>query len=427
MSFYIIETPEQLSKLKFDRKNPHFVYFIPFNYNYHYMINDNISLIYVKEIIDNSKGYMLCINHNESLNKLNIKHYENWQGENGQLIKLHNKGIEILSIGKFGFDLSIEQNNIIEINNTCIDTFYKQNPSLFNLNCIIPISKHYEYCEKLYDLNIGKRRIFETKRVSPYYAVCEVFETLTKIEYQGIRIAQDKFQHYFPNIKHPEFNIKDGKIYTQYNVLTTTGRPSNSFNEINFSALNKENGERSIIIPENDILVEFDINAYHPRLAAKLCSMGTVTNGNFYDHLGVPKEEVFQNLYGHINRKLAEQNTFFHNVQRYINDTWDTFQRLGYYETKLRRFTYEKFPDMTPNKLFNYILQSEETYVSSNIIKDIQLILKNTKSKLIMYTYDSFLIDCDISEGKIIDKIKEYIKFPTNIKAGFDYHNMYKF
>lgn len=60
--FYIIEKEDQLPHLPpFDKC---FVHVITNNDNYHPAISD-VSLIYVKPFDD--KGYIFCINHNESL------------------------------------------------------------------------------------------------------------------------------------------------------------------------------------------------------------------------------------------------------------------------------------------------------------------------------------------------------------------------
>jgi hypothetical protein len=55
-------------------------------------------------------------------------------------------------------------------------------------------------------------------------------------------------------------------LYSQYNLWTTTGRPSNSFGSVNFAALPPE--KRKGFVAENDSLIEFDFDAYHLRLIA---------------------------------------------------------------------------------------------------------------------------------------------------------------
>ena len=48
---------------------------------------------------------------------------------------------------------------------------------------------------------------------------------------------------------------------------------------------------------------------------------------------------------------------------------------------------------MNPQKLFNYILQNLETSTNVLILWDILCILRGYKTKLVLYTYDSFLLD----------------------------------
>ena len=56
---------------------------------------------------------------------------------------------------------------------------------------------------------------------------------------------------------------------------------------------------------------------------------------------------------------------------------------------------------------------------------DILCILKGCKTKLVLYTYDSFLFDFDESESTILEDIRKVFKnFKLNIKEieGYDYN-----
>lgn len=102
------------------------------------------------------------------------------------------------------------------------------------------------------------------------------------IERNGIRICNDTFSEYFHDI--------DGEYaHTQFNLKTTTTRPSNKFKNVNYAALNKENGCRKSFIPRNNRLVEIDISAYHPSLSARLIG---------YDFANVDIHAHFASLYG---------------------------------------------------------------------------------------------------------------------------------
>ena len=62
---------------------------------------------------------------------------------------------------------------------------------------------------------------------------------------------------------------EDGYEYTQYNLLTSTGRPSNSFGGINYAALNKKDGSRKRFVSRfknEGMLIEYDFDSYHLRL-----------------------------------------------------------------------------------------------------------------------------------------------------------------
>ena len=91
--------------------------------------------------------------------------------------------------------------------------------------------------------------------------------TLTKMVSEGLKINHN-FQKHF-DIKE-SFSIKNNKIYGWYNFCTTTGRPTNNFNKINFSALKHDSGERDSFEADNDILIEMDYEGYHPRIIAHL-------------------------------------------------------------------------------------------------------------------------------------------------------------
>jgi hypothetical protein len=58
---------------------------------------------------------------------------------------------------------------------------------------------------------------------------------------------------------------------------------------------------------------------------------------------------------------------------------------------------------MNPQKLFNYIIQHWETYNNVAILKEILYIINNSETKLVLYTYDAFLLDISKQDK---DKIK---------------------
>ena len=88
----------------------------------------------------------------------------------------------------------------------------------------------------------------------------------------------------------------------------------------------------------------------------------------------------------------------------------------------------ENVIDVNKNKLLNYYIQSYETERNLGVIKEVQDYLQEKNTKMILYTYDSFLFDFDMNEGlntiKDLKNIVESKRFPTRIGAGADYDSL---
>ena len=178
--FYIIEKEDQFNRLPhFDKC---FVYVIPNNNNYHPAIAE-VSLIYVKPF--DSKGYMLCIKHNESLS-LKWQTVKKYLSEK-ELYVIDAKYTKYFFSGKtqdLTFNYITQGNGKFDFNKcepAIISNFYHNNGSAKNINDLIPISKHYEYCEKVYEV------------VKPYLKPNTEYEhrltdVFFKIEKEGIKL-----------------------------------------------------------------------------------------------------------------------------------------------------------------------------------------------------------------------------------------------
>jgi hypothetical protein len=410
MAFYLVETLDQLKTFYNIEYKQAFVEIIPYNDNLHPMLN-KVSLVYVKPLgEDNEKGYVLSVDHSECLS-INIKHIN-------QVLKNLEK-IYVRDVKTFLYFFQLKQAynvsfNSKELNTSVHDHFYRKYSLKQDINRIIPVVKHYEKCEK----------IFKHIKIPDVLQDNTIAYSLFYIEKNGIKIEPTLFKQYF-NPTYENFNIKDNKIYTQYNLHTTTGRPSNSFNGINFAALNKDNGCRKVFIPENDKFIEIDISAYHPTLAAKLVGYepSKPIYNEFAEYAGVNVGEakllMFRQLYGGIYKEYRDWE-FFKLIQTYVNDLWDQFDNEGYIKVHDRVFNKNELEDMNPQKLFNYVLQLLETLTNGCIIKDIIKILKGKNTKIVLYTYDAILIDLDTDEEQIIDDINTvFKKYKLEIKHNY--------
>ena len=245
------------------------------------------------------------------------------------------------------------------------------------------------------------------------------------IERNGIAIRPELFSEYF-------YATEEKKVYTQFNLKTTTTRPSNRFKGVNYAALNKDNGCRKAFIPENDYFIEIDITAYHPSIAASLINFDLGTDdihSAFAKMYGVDrdkaKELTFKQLYGGVFKQYRDIE-FFKRINNFISQKWEEFTKQGFVECPISHYRYwnEELENMNPQKLFNYMLQNYETSQNILILWDILSMLVGKKSKLVLYTYDSFLLDLDKEETglvKDVQKIFEKFKLNTKNKQGYDY------
>ena len=134
----------------------------------------------------------------------------------------------------------------------------------------------------------------------------------------------------------------------------------------------------------------------------------------------------FRILYGGVPKEFMEIE-FFARVNKLIKGLWHEFKTKNSIPTYLfKRPMYKSvLKDMTPQKLFNYYIQSLETESNISILAEIYKVMQKYRSKLVLYTYDSFLFDFDLADEEIFIKdVISSIKFPVKVKHGYDYGNM---
>ena len=428
--FYIIERQEQLDKL--GPFNDCFVHFIQQNDNYHPKLSP-LSLIYVRDITQH-KGYMLCLDHNESF-ALDKQETLNWLlGNTDRMFVLNKKeALYHFNYSDKLFDINfIEYPDLTGVFTPCHTFYYKQHTASPITNKLIPISKHYEECEKIFDVILPIIRKFRSDNVVYAFNNGPLTRVFHTIESNGIKVDKQCFiDAYGANLSYPQLNLSKGRIYSQYNLYTLTGRPSNTYNSINFAALDKNSGERLCYRPTNDTFYEFDIQGYHPRI------LGDMVDFNFGDRntyellselLGVSaqeaKELTFKQLYGGVWAEYRDQ-PFFRDIVTLTDGIWDEYNYNGAYPTRNRIFIHD--PDMTQSKLLNYIIQSYETSTNAAMLDNILNYLSDKKTKLVLYTYDAFLFDYSKEDGKdLLTTLKSMIHYPINIKHGTSYHGLEK-
>ena len=414
--YWLIEDQNKIDILCQIKHEVAYIEVIPTSHNLHPVEND-ICALYIRPR-DDTKGYIIPINHSETINTTIENCLKILNSIKYIYVRDRKEFLHYFCI-KHCSQPSPSSNTYIPKLTTAHTHIYNKYPNSTNLNIIVPIVKHYEVCEE----NFAN---YKKIRFNPFYNKAAL--VFNQLEKAGIKVDQTKFEQYFDKEVN-EF------IYTQYNLNTLTTRPSNTFNNLNFSALNKDNGERECFIPRNDIFIEMDISAYHPTLLANLLHYTFECDdihAAFAQMYGVDytkaKEITFKQLYGGIWKEYRDLE-FFQKVQAYVDDLWDSFNYGGYIECPVskHKFVKNEMEEMNPQKLLNYVLQNLETANNVLILWDIFKILRGKNTKLVLYVYDSFLFDVDENETEIIKQILKIFKtkqLQVKIKKGNNYNNL---
>lgn len=342
----------------------------------------------------------------------------------------------------------IKMGEITERDTTFTHKYFQSKIKTKIINYLIPACKHMEsFIHNVKELTIPST----TELIEPGYnsVMKDIIPQLFWIEKNGMCVDPIKLKHFFGDKFTDE--LKNNLVYSNYNVWSATGRPSNTFGGINFAALEKLTGERSTFISRygnNGILALFDFKAYHPRLLAKLANFEIPSDvGDIYvwlckqmykkevlteEEFKAGKGSVFQQLYG----KIEDKNLsipYFRAIQNYIDQRWKYFRNNGYVDTPIykRGITENHIKGAFANKVTNYILQAYETERNCEVMKVLYSLLLNKKTIPILYSYDSILFDVHKSDGmKIIEQIKSTMEsggFPVTVVVGKDFQNMVSF
>ena len=421
--FYLIETKDQLSKLKEKISFNQYIYleYIQGNDNTHPALAEIIAIYLNIE----DKGYIIPINHPECINWDKdavfsvLSNYE---------FKVYDKKAALHLNPQISYTDIQHQTPLQTQHTTQAHAWYYRKFPHTKVNKMIPIGKHLERCNSKYNEIIGFPHVINT------YFDDKLLPALYRLEKNALKF-NDKFDDYFTT-KCKKFSIKENHIYGWYNPYTTTGRPVNNFNGINFVGLKHDNGERDCFEPDNDFFVEMDYDGYHPRLIGDI--VGYRFHGNVHNELAQiyfkskeitpqqykeSKTLTFKQIYGGID-KANLHHPFFRKTQDFINIIWEEFNKKGEIICGGYEIKKENHPKIHAQKLFNYYIQATETYTNVEKINEIQDYLENKKTKLVLYIYDAFIFDVSKDDGKQTLLDLENIlseKFPIKLKVGKHY------
>jgi hypothetical protein len=181
------------------------------------------------------------------------------------------------------------------------------------------------------------------------------------------------------------------------------------------------------------MFMEFDFNGYHPRLLGDIVGYKFDNNTNVYEQIAkilntsdIPKvkETTFQNLYGGIRHEL-QGKPFFKSVHIFTDDLWDTIQHQGWFTPPSgKTFRLKDIDNPNPQKVLNYYIQNFET---SQNVEQLYLLFNDfrpLKSRIVLYTYDSILVDVSREETEKIQQIITKLQYPVRVKIGNNYNEL---
>ena len=248
----------------------------------------------------------------------------------------------------------------------------------------------------------------------------------SSIEGRGVPVNNESFAHYYGEDK--QYLVRENRVYTSYNLYTTTGRPSNTHGGINYAALNKTDGSRQTFSSDN-LLINIDFNSYHLHLIAN--KLGIQIPDDLHSWLGKQyfgtenltndqyeeaKKITFKNLYGYQLEERVKNIELFRQVEQFQERLWSSYQQVGYVVTDYNNHIVVDNP--SKNKVFNYYIQALET--ETNIKQLYALITKELIP--ILYTYDSMVFEISMDQvEQTRDILKETLLFPYTVKVG---HNL---
>ena len=396
------------------------------------------------------KTYSIAFNHQDLKCSISVKEVTKLLNNHNAAVWAFNKKalIQTLPIkGLYDINLLIflYHSKLIEqeTHETAAHRFIKRNQHGFNaINRAIPLTKHLEAFSEMVAEFLSL--VEGCKRDVGYVKENEVIlETLAKIEANGIYVNPECFRNHFSAEVY-----ESNKIYSQYNIYTSTGRPSNHFQNVNYAALNREDGSRKCFISrfgQNGKMVLIDYSAFHPRIISYLTDFPISIDVDMYQYLAElyfnrnniteydideAKKITFRQLYGGVDEQY-EGIKYFAHLKSFMYRNWEDFKRQGYVETPIfkRRITNQHLLNANPPKLLNYILQATETELAIPALKQVSQYLETKETIPVLYTYDSVLFDFCKDDGSqtlmdIATIMKMGDRFPIKIYAGDSYNSV---
>ena len=419
--------------------------------NLHYSIN-NVLLIYVYVLRD-KQGYIIPIHTDDCLNitKENLKEFYKHLSDGSTIKYVINKSHIIDLIPKIDdkyFDIRVIEYICRNKVDTQYDDYttahrfiYHLHNDIKDLNTLVPVSKHFEYCTSI------KNSILEVLDKCLDVQFDESFKQLNNLMLPTLTHLECNGVYTLPGFSRQDI-VVDNYVYPEYNMFTTTNRPTCNFRGYSFSSIPKNSPDRKFIVSrfgKAGKMILLDYSSYHLYLISNIINEKFTENihsylGKLYfgkddltaEEYAGSKKITFHQIYGGIEKEFL-QIPFFQKVQQFTDELWNAYQadRGIYTKHFKRKMNADNLIDMNSQKLFNYYLQSLETENTILKLNKLQVFMENLQSKVVLYIYDAVLIDYNLVDGKenlnrMIDILDEGGNFPMSIYYGDNYADLIK-
>lgn len=316
-----------------------------------------------------------------------------------------------------------------------IQEFERRHSDIKNINKAVPMMKLLELADAYrIDWGEGINGFISQTAISVYHW----------IESAGLRIIPEKFVKHYRS-KTAASHIADGYVYSMYNPYHITGRPSNNFGDVSYSAIPKHDGTREAFISRfsGGKLVMMDFESFHLRLIAHMINFPQPKEP-FHQYLGkiyynknelteeeykTAKSLTFEYIYGNTPKPDIP---FFVAMNKWLKEYYNEVFKMGYLPTSSgRTIPLSTIEDPSTYKVFNYKMQSEEMYQTINRLSEVKDMFEHNKlkSKVVLYVYDSILMDISPEDDTsfVVNATKQILEqggFPVRVYEGPDYHNL---
>jgi hypothetical protein len=350
----------------------------------------------------------------------------------------YNIDCNLIDVNLFGF---IENNETLDdIGSTCKSYVQSSYHNIKDFNLIVPFVIHQE----CFDEEVKQIDHLYEKETNTYcfkFFNDVITNTLYEVEKNGLKIDTVLFKQYFKARTYDDF------VYTNYNIYNPTGRPSNSYDNVNYVALKKDDGCRASFTSRygNDgYLMMIDFTGFHPYIVANLVDYKVPEEETIYEHLAKryynvdsvapellskAKKLTMVNLYGQIGDAYIDIE-YFKKTEELKNKYWEQFINRGYVTTPVykRKITNKHILDANKNKLFAYIIQAAETEYGIDSLSKCLKFVSNKKIVPILYVYDSIVFDIhgEVDRTDVLDLIEIFKnkRFKVKTYSGNNYNDL---